>query len=48
VGGSGGGFGNERVAEVRRRIARGYYHSLAVRHKIAADVGRVLRGIDRL
>jgi hypothetical protein len=38
----------DRVAEVRRRLAGGYYHAVLVRRKIADGVDRVLKGFDRI
>ena len=38
----------DRVAEVRRRLAGGYYHAVMVRGKVADGVGRVLRELDLL
>jgi hypothetical protein len=47
-GGSGPGIRVERVAEVRQRLAGGYYHAILVRRKIADGVDRVLRGFERI
>jgi len=38
----------ERVAESRRRLARGFYHAVLVRAKVAGEVDRVLRILDQV
>jgi hypothetical protein len=37
----------DRVAESRRRLARGFYHAILVRAKVAGEVDRVLRVLDQ-
>ena len=44
----GAGASPERVAAVRLRLAAGYYHAVTVRRKVADDLGRVLRGLERI
>lgn len=38
----------DRLAAVRLRLAAGYYHAVTVRRKVADDLGRVLRGLERI
>ncbi|HPF70533.1 MAG TPA: flagellar biosynthesis anti-sigma factor FlgM [Candidatus Krumholzibacteria bacterium] len=38
----------DRVAEVKQRLAQGYYQSVEVQAKVADGLGRVIRGIEEL
>ncbi len=38
----------EKVAEVRDRLAQGFYNSVEVRAKVAGGVDKVIRGMDQL